>query len=226
MKNGKVVPIQEMAVRYTERRELTNSERLNGQLTADLTTVCVDHEFYLSVEPGESTMPLSVDGEVKATKTEMGNLAAYKFDNNVVLGSAKADTLQNAVSLSWECTRGQADFYRIKRYDKLTPNQVETLEDNYSQTAYMDRTVRPQHNYKYIIEGVTQCEGENVSQVTVDGCCVATGMVRGYVRLTNGIGLPGYTVTATPMGEIDGAAVLTCETDSTGFFEIGGLVYQ
>ena len=226
VKNGKVVPIQEMAVRYTERRELTNSERLNGQLTADLTTVCVDHEFYLSVEPGESTMPLSVDGEVKATKTEMGNLAAYKFDNNVVLGSAKADTLQNAVSLSWECTRGQADFYRIKRYDKLTPNQVETLEDNYSQTAYMDRTVRPQHNYKYIIEGVTQCEGENVSQVTVDGCCVATGMVRGYVRLTNGIGLPGYTVTATPMGEIDGAAVLTCETDSTGFFEIGGLVYQ
>ena len=227
VKDGKVVPRRKHRnALYTERRELTDNERLEGQLTMDLKTSCVDHEFYLSVEPGESTMPLSVDDDFAVTKTDADDLKVYKFDNNVVLGSAKADTLQNAVSLSWECTRGQADFYRIKRYDKQTPDKVETLEDNYTQTAYMDRTVRPQHTYTYIIEGVTQCEGENVSKVTIDGCCIPTGMVRGYVRLTNGIGLPGYTVTATPVGEIDGAEIRTCETDSTGYFEIGGLVYQ
>ncbi len=226
VKDDKVVPIQDNGLRYTERRELTNEERNKGQLIMDLQTSCVNHEFSLMVEPGESTMPLSVDSELKATKTETGDLAVYKFDNNVVMGNAKADTLQNAVSLSWECTRGQADFYRIKRYDKQAADQVETLEDNYTQTAYMDRTVRPQHTYVYIIEGVTQCEGENVSKATVEGCCTPTGMVRGYVRLTNGIGLPGYTVTATPVGNIDGAEIRTCETDSTGYFEIGGLVYQ
>ena len=226
VKDDKVVPIQDNGLRYTERRELTNEERNKGQLIMDLQTSCVNHEFSLMVEPGESTMPLSVDSELKATKTETGDLAVYKFDNNVVMGNAKADTLQNAVSLSWECTRGQADFYRIKRYDKQAADQVETLEDNYTQTAYMDRTVRPQHTYVYIIEGVTQCEGENVSKATVEGCCTPTGMVRGYVRLANGIGLPGYTVTATPVGNIDGAEIRTCETDSTGYFEIGGLVYQ
>ena len=226
VKDGKVVPIKDNGPLYTERRELTDNERLEGQLTMDLKTSCVDHVFYLSVEPGESTMPLSVDDEFAVTKTETGDLAVYKFDNNVVIGEVKADTLQNAVSLSWECTRGLADYFRIKRYDKQTPDKIEVLEAEYSEMAYMDRTVRPQHTYTYIIEGVTQCEGENVSKATVDGCCVPTGMVRGYVRLTNGTGLAGYTVVAEPVGNIPGAEVKSCETDETGYFEIGGLVYS
>ena len=224
--SGRVVPVQENGARYVERRELTDDERTRGQLDIDLKTSCLDHFFRMVVERSQSPLPLSVEDEFLVTKTDEDSLTSYKFDNNVVLGKAKADTLQNAVSLTWECTRGQADFYRIKRYDKLTPDEVELLEDNYSQTAYIDRSVRPQHNYRYIIEGVTQCEGENISRVSVDGCCTPTGMVRGYVRLANGTGLPGYTVTATPVGTIDGAAILTCETDSTGYFDIGGLVYQ
>ncbi len=51
-------------------------------------------------------------------------------------------------------------------------------------------------------------------------------MVRGYVRLADGTGLGGLSVTAEPMGNITGAEVKTAVTDSTGYFEIGGLVYQ
>ena len=212
--------------RYIETRELTSSEYKEGQLNVDLTTACVDHELFLSVEQGESTLPLSVQGLQLAVKTDEGEDAVYKFDNNVLLGKAQADTLQSSVSLSWECTRGYADYFRIKRYDKLNPDEVTMLEDEYTEMAYIDRTVRPQHSYTYIIEGVTQCEGNNVSTTTVDGCCVPTGMVRGYVRLANGVGLPNYTVTAKPMDTIVGGEILTTVTDSTGFFEIGGLIYQ
>ena len=212
--------------RYTETRELTSSEFKERKLNVELNTACVDHEFFLSVDQGESTLPLSVQGLQRATKTDEGENAVYKFDNNVLLGKAKADTLQSSVSLSWECTRGQADYFRIKRFDKQNPDEVTVLEEEYTEMAYIDRNVRPQHNYTYIIEGVTQCEGNNVSSTTVDGCCVPTGMIRGYVRLANGVGLPHYTVTAKPMDNIVGGEIMTTETDSTGFFEIGGLVYQ
>ncbi len=213
-------------VRYTERRVLTNQEIEAGTLEIDLLTSCVDHNFRMIVEQGESNIPLSVTDDYTVTKTDQGDLAIYTFDNNVILDNAKADTLQNAVSLSWEAKRGQADYYRILRYDKLTPDSIVTLESAYEQKAYIDNTVRPQHNYVYIIEGVTLCEGQNVSRITVEGCCVPTGAVRGYVRLSNGIGLPGYTVTAEPIGNIIGGEILTCITDSAGYFEIDSLVYQ
>ena len=213
-------------VRYTERRELTGDERKAGKLNLDLKTACVDHNFIMSIERGESTLPLSYEAGFTAVKTETGEQAIYKFDNNVVMGEIKADTLQNAVSLTWKTTRGQADYFRILRYEKMNPDEVVVLEENYSQMAYIDRNVRPQHNYIYVVEGVTQCEGNNVSRAQKEAGCCPTGMVRGYVRLANGIGLPGYTVTAEPVGNIKDAQVLSCKTDSTGYFEIGGLVYQ
>ena len=213
-------------VRYTERRELTAEEMSAQKLDVELKTSCVDHRFFLTLEQGMSRIPLSSTASVEAKKIETGDDAVYEFDNNVVLGDVIAETQQSSVSLSWNEKRGLADYYRIRRYDKLAPEDTVTLEDNYMNTLYIDRTVRPQHNYRYIVEGVTQCEGNNVSRAIVDGNCMPTGMVRGYVRLPNGTGLAGYTVTAVAKSAIDGAEVKTCVTDNTGFFEIGGLVYN
>ena len=165
-----------------------------------------------------------VDGRVRPI-LKPNNQNDFYFDSNARLTTIKADTLQSAVSLSWETDGGNVDFYRIKRYDKLLPDEVTTLEDEYTQTAYIDRTVQPQHNYVYIIEGVTQCEGEHLTTITKEGCCEPTGMVRGYVRLANGIGLPGVLVTATPDNKDEGNKG-ECVTDSTGYYEIGGLRYQ
>ena len=211
-------------VRYTERRELTEEERQAGKLTLELNTSCVDHNFRMTVEQGGSNLPLATVADAPIAKTEGGEEAIYKFDNNVVMGLAKAETEQSSVKLSWSVVRGQADYYRILRYDKMTPEKVDTLQKQYTETVYEDRTVRPQHNYIYTVEGVTQCEGVNISKASVEGCCKPTGMVRGYVRLPNGTGLPDYTVTAEPVG-IEGAEPRSCVTDSTGFFEIGDLVY-
>lgn len=212
-------------VRYTERHELTEEEREAGKVNIDLKTACVDHRFRMVVERGNSKLPVLTTAETQIEKTETGEQAIYKFDNNVVLSKATAETLQNGVKLSWEAERGQADYYRILRYDKMTPEKVDTLQNNYTQTSYVDYSVRPQHNYTFIIEGVTLCEGNNISKVKVDGSCKPTGMVRGYVRLPNGTGLPGYTVTAQPADNISGAEVRSCVTDETGYFEIDNLIY-
>ncbi|MBQ9558661.1 MAG: carboxypeptidase regulatory-like domain-containing protein [Bacteroidaceae bacterium] len=166
-----------------------------------------------------------VDGRARPI-IKSDNKNDFYFDSNAKLTALQADTLQDAVSLSWETDGGDVDYYRIKRYDQQQPDMVTTLEEEYTQTAYIDRTVQPQHVYVYTIEGVTQCEGEHVTSITKEGCCCQpTGMVRGYVRLANGIGLPGITVTATPDNKDEGN-VGECVTDSTGYYEIGGLSYQ
>ena len=213
-------------VRYTERHELTKEEREKGKLQMDLTTSCVDHRFRFIVEKGNSTIASLDSIGTEAKKAEFGALAIYRFDKLAKSLSAKADTLQSAVSLSWKAEGGDVDYYRIMRYDQQNPDKVTMLEEDYTQTAYVDRTVQPQHIYVYIIQGVTQCEGEHTVSTILKGCgCRATGMVRGYVRLANGIGLPNVTVTASPQKPAEGNEG-TCVTDSTGFYEIGGLSYQ
>ena len=233
--SGNIVPIQvagtdgtdpDAGYDYIEKRELTKEERESGKLQVEVVTPCLDHSFRFHVEPGDASLPLINTRGSVAEKQDQGELKYYIFDNNVQLASVKADTLQSSVSLEWTTREGvEADFYRILRYDKMTPERVDTLEADYTQTAYIDQTVRPQHDYTYTIEAVTQCEGEHVSRLTVDGCCKKTGLVRGYVRLANGIGLPDLTVTATPNG-ITGGVELSCVTDSTGYFEIDSLIYQ
>ena len=223
--NGKAVPVQgRTTALYTERKVLSAEEVEQSKLKVDLTSSCVDHFFSLSVEQGSSSIPPLSTDLVDAVKKDSTDLATYRFDNNAELVSLEADTLQNGVSLSWEVGEGGVDYFRILRYDKLTPEVVDTLEAAYVQTAYIDRTARPQHNYVYTVLSVTQCEGEHLSQMTVEGCCQPTGMVRGYVRLADGTGMAGRTVTATP-NDITGASIGSCVTDSTGYFEIGDLIY-
>lgn len=224
--NRNVLPIQVASANKRETRELTKEERQSGKLQVEIINPCLDHEFRLHVDQGNSALaPLDTLG-LEVTKTDEGSLKYYIFENNVQLTSLKADTLQSSVSLEWTTRESvEADFYRILRRDKMAPERVDTLEANYTQTAYIDQTVRPQHDYTYTIEAVTRCEGENVSRLSVDGCCKKTGLVRGYVRLANGIGLPDLTVTATPL-DIEGGVELSCVTDSTGYFEIDSLIYQ
>lgn len=212
-------------VRYTERRVITNDEHQSGTLQLDLTTACLDHRFLLRLEQGDATIPNLDENGKYATKLDQGDLVIYKFENNVKITSVKADTLQSSVSLAWETNGVDADFFRIMRYDKMMPEQVDTLETVYTQTAYIDRNVRPQRSYVYTIQGITECEGEHISEFQQEGCCKPTGMVRGYVRLANGIGMPNVTVVAEP-DDAERGNTGTCVTDSTGYFEIGDLRYQ
>ena len=223
--NGAVVPIQRSTARYVERRELSDEVRQEDQLRVEISSPCLDHNFRFVVEQGDSPLPCLDGRGAYAQKTDEFSLRAYRFDNNALLTSLKADTLQDAVSLTWTTDGGSVDFFRILRCDKLTPDRVETLAAEYAQTSFIDRTVRPQHVYVYTIEGVSQCEGEFISSVSTVGCCAPTGMVRGYVRLANGIGLPNVLVTAVPEKDTEGNAA-ECLTDSTGFYEIGGLQYK
>ncbi|MBQ9641661.1 MAG: hypothetical protein IJV06_08880 [Bacteroidaceae bacterium] len=229
---GTVVPAQIIAIPdyeeeilYTERYELSKEEIATGHFTQQLTTSCVDHKFNFTVEQGSSPLtPVSTGGVVPA-RIAADEGFVYAFNNNVQITSLKADTLQTAVTLTWETT-GLGDYYRILRYDKMM-EKVDTLANMYDQMSYMDRTAQPQHAYIYTIEGVTQCEGLHISRMEITAGCEPTGMVRGYLRLADGTAMAGVTVKATPdKGGLEGAFEKSTVTDEAGFFEIGGLIYQ
>ena len=213
-------------VKYTERRELSSDERKSGKLHYELATSCVEHDFRFVVEKGSSRLePLDNLG-TKVRKTEEGELARYEFNDNVKVDSLKCTTQQSAVVLTWNVT-GTGDFFRILRRDKATGEEVE-LESAYTINTYIDKTPKAQHVYTYTVEGVTNCEGQQVSATSADGWCSPTGMVRGYVRLTDGTGLANIKVTAEPDDATreDGGVERYAVTDETGFFEIDSLIYQ
>lgn len=214
------------SVRYTERKELTKEERQAGKLTLDLATSCVDYRFRFNVEQGTSKItPIDSIGTVAVPIASPAD-ETFRFDNNVQIDSIKVNTQQSTVSLEWYTT-GVGDFYRILRRDKMT-DETKVLEENYTQTSYVDKTPQPQHVYEYTIEGVNDCEGQHVSRISSDGWCQPTGMVRGYVRLKNGTAQGGVKVIAEPDADTkaDGGETRSAVTDASGFFEIGGLIYK
>jgi len=158
---------------------------------------------------------------------KMKATTGFYFDNKVQMDTIYYEEKQSSVVLHWETTGGEADYYRITRHD-LTKDSVVVLEKQYDQHVYVDESVRPQHEYDYTVEGITSCEGDHVSAISILAHCVPTGLVRGYVRLVDGTALAGRTVIATPVASdgTKGAEAKSTVTDDNGYFEIKGLVYS
>ena len=199
--------------------------------TLSLTRKCVDYDFRLVVKRGSSALHFygsDADSIVcMVAKQETGDAASYKFMNTDSITNLAAKQQQSTVELTWQNTGGDSDFYRVLRREHGGDSEPwDTLATGLTQYYYIDKKPRPQHVYDYRVESVYQCEGMKVNGQTITGQCAPTGMVRGYVRLADGTGLGGLTVTAEPIGNITGAETKAAVTDSTGYFEIGGLVYQ
>lgn len=222
-------------LRYTESRELTDEQRQAGKATIDLHTSCVDYRFRLAVERNGS--PVFIDGRGEQTQSvelavndKGGNWKSgespFYFHNNVEMGEVTFESQQTSVLLKWDTKSGFPDYFRILRHDRME-NDTIVLADEYLQQVFLDEKVRPQHDYDYIVEGVTSCEGTHVSRASVVGYCIRTGLVRGYVRLIDGTALAHRQVTATPIASsgTNGAEAKTVYTDDNGFFEIDGLQY-
>lgn len=218
----------------TECRDLSgDTARINkGSYTLELTRKCVDYEFRLVVKRGSSPLRFynsDADSLVCVLKKmETGPAANYQFMLTDSIVNLAAKQQQSTVELTWQGTSSGSDYYRVLRREHgvSAGEPWDTLATSLTQQFYIDKKPRPQHVYDYRVESVIECEGLHVNGQTVSGQCAPTGMVRGYVRLADGTGLGGLTVTAQPIGNIRGATIGTAVTDSTGYYEISGLVYQ
>lgn len=207
----------------TVQRQLDKDEIKQHKATVSLTSPCVDYGFRLVIDRGGSQLRINDSPDsVKTVSFDIPTDSAtqFTFNSNVKLDSLQFEEQQTSVVLSWTIKEGLADFYRITRRD-LTKDTTIVLEAEYDQTSYVDKTVRPQHNYEYTVEGVTQCEGEQISKLTIVGHCKPTGMVQGYVRLFDGTAIANRKVVANTSDKTK----YSTTTDENGYFEIAGIVY-
>ena len=209
------------------------------QFTQELTRKCVDYSFDLIVERGKSPLPIVGVKENSAvyavTKADQGD-KSYRFQNSNRITELTATAKQSSVLLKWETTGGDHDYFRVLRRQH-DPNvslddghkwpEADTIATNLNQLYYEDKTVLVQQDYDYRVESVYQCEGTNIELKSCTGACVKTGMIDGYVRMSDGTAMGGVTVNCIPTGNIPGAqALYTTTTNDEGYYEFRNLPYD
>ena len=208
------------------------------QFTQELSRKCVDYSFDLIVERGKSPLPIVGVKENSATyavtKADQSD-KSYRFQNSNRITALTATAKQSSVLLQWETTGGDHDYFRVIR--RVSDPNISHLEDqwpeadtiatNLNQLFYEDKTVLVQQDYDYRVESVYQCEGTNVELKSCIGSCVKTGMIDGYIRMSDGTAMGGVTVQCRPDGNIPGAQPLyETTTNDEGYYEFRNLPYN
>ena len=208
------------------------------QFTQELSRKCVDYSFDLIVERGKSPLPIVGVKENSATyavtKADQGD-KSYRFQNSNRITALTATAKQSSVLLQWETTGGDHDYFRVIRRVS-DPNishleekwpEADTIATNLNQLFYEDKTVLVQQDYDYRVESVYQCEGTNIEKESCTGACVKTGMIDGYIRMSDGTAMGGVTVQCRPDGDIPGAQPLyETTTNDEGYYEFRNLPYN
>ena len=140
--------------------------------------------------------------------------------------SLKTTTLQSSVLLEWNLEGEDAmDYFEVWRREVNGKDSI-CIATQLSVMEYEDKNVSAIRNYEYKVRGVNDCEGRQYEDTKwVPGHCVQTGLVEGYVRFSDGTGVPGVTVSAVPDGKTTATTGGTAVTDERGYYCIDGLPY-
>jgi hypothetical protein len=217
--------------------DLTGNEDAikNQQFTQELTRKCVDYSFDFIVKRNKSILPiigLEVDSlVVPVVKTDSAALQDYRFMNNGRITKLTSETRQSSVALFWEMSTGDFDFFRVlrrKHTNDANAAWTDTIATDLRQLFYEDKKVLAQQVYDYKVESVYQCEGTTIDGKTCTGACAVTGMISGYVRMSDGTAMGGAKVFCEPDKDavIPGARRDSTYTDDTGYFEFKGLPFH
>ena len=177
------------------------------------------------VDGNTNVVPKTIN---KAQETVVKNptLPTFYYENHgeIDKNSLEAQTLPTSVVLTWANeTDDPVDYYEVWRTDAKDATQTwKCIATQLADMQYEDKTTSPVHQYKYKVRGVTSCEGLTWNETKeVEGMCVQTATVEGYLRFLDGTGIPGETVIIT-QGSSEQATVTT---DDSGYFRFTTLPY-
>ena len=155
----------------------------------------------------------------------------YHEGNGKIGKTLMTETRQSSVVLTWD-VEGVVDYFQVyRRTEGSSEDAWQLIADQLDNTGYEDKSVSPLLRYEYKVRAVTDCEGMHYSETDVKaGACKGTGRVAGYVRLNDGTGVPGITVTVKHDKDAnidtDKSYKVEVITDETGYFEADGLPYN
>lgn len=193
------------------------------------TTLAKDNWCWPTGEPESLSMFFSTPTASNETEVQTPKHKFY-FSNSgrVDQNSLTTKTLQSSVLLEWRSEDdGVVDYYEVLRKEKEDNNADYTvIASQINDLQYEDKTAKPRHTYLYKVRSAVDCEGLNfVESQSVEGKCVETCMIEGYVRFGDGTGVPGVSVTATPDGPTDATSGGSATTNESGYYCIKDLPY-
>ncbi len=136
--------------------------------------------------------------------------------------SLTVQSLQSSTLLRWNNVSNDqpVDYYEVWRSD-VKEDKFQVIATQLTEMVYEDKTTSPVRSYKYYVRGVNDCEGKKYEDTeTVEGHCIQTGEASGYLRFSDGTGIPGQTIIFAGNG-------INAETttDESGYFCKSGLPY-
>ena len=150
----------------------------------------------------------------------------YENSGKVLKDSLKAETHQTSVTLTWQSDGGAIDSYEIYRRTTDRESKWERIARNITQMEYEDKTVKPVFQYYYKVASLVSCEGEKkVYTDSVIGNCVQHGRIEGYVRFSDGSGIPDVSISVSQQGEGASSQTWHATTDAAGYFRVDSLPY-
>lgn len=231
----------------TQATELKIEDIMNGDIEYEMTKPFTYHKFKVVEETSSDKFlignykkyysfldelincPIGMGDQYKTDTLYFKTDEEFYFEQKGEAKNLKAENRHTYIHLSWEPGDIVSDYYRVYRKVHGTEmSEYTIIRDNVTTLFIDDKTAQPCDTYDYYVEAVTKCDDTlyttQTSEVTQN--IDKTGTVNGYVRMPDGTGISGLRVTATPIGDIPGAAPQTVTTDSVGYYSISGLVYQ
>ena len=213
--DGKAVPV------------LTTTDTTTGE------TNFLSNLGYAWTKEGSTINPtVTTTAECEVVTYPEPTLPTFYHEGNGKIGKTlMTETRQSSVVVTWD-VEGVVDFFQVYRRTEGSGDDAwELIADQLDNTGYEDKSVSPLLRYEYKVRAVTDCEGLHYSETQVKaGACKNTGRVSGYVRLNDGTGVPGITVTVKhdkdANFDTDKSYKVEVITDETGYFVADGLPYN
>ena len=190
-----------------------------GEAEVLVSRSCVSYQITLLFDTSKS--PLGKD-TVSIAATLPEDKFYHESLGRIDKESLVVRELQSSVLLTWANVDDEpVDYYEVWRRD-AAGGDFGLLVGQLTEMQYEDKTTSPVHQYEYYVRGVNDCEGKKYEDTkTVAGNCIQTGTMEGYLRFSDGTGVPGVDIN---IKSTDGKA-WKVTTDESGFFRMSALPY-
>ena len=250
--NEKFCPFDLIFTTYTIGKNYPKSWVLKGKLNSDdswkVLHQATDDETILPVESTPFYFPILSSNEYKYFRLEiskssdpegkyldLSELAITKFNKGhyyfetigQIMPTLRWRELQNSVLLQWDTDEKPIDYFEVMRRTKGGKEDWEVIESNISGQEYEDKSTSPVYTYYYKVRAVNNCEGLSYTYTdSIEGHCVQTGTVEGYVRFADGTGIADVLVSVSPSQDHPASVkTKTARTDESGYYKIEDLLY-
>ena len=200
---------------------ITATQIQAGEMEVAASRACVTYQITLLLDGSKS--PLGKD-TVSYAATLPEDKFYHENTGHIDKESLEAQEQPSSVLLTWSNVDDNAvDYYEVWRRNAGSTEDFKCIAEQLNYMQFEDKDVSPVKQYEYKVRGVNNCEGTKYEETnTVTANCSQKCSLEGFLRFSDGTGIPGIEINVTAP---DGSNVAKVTTDDSGFFRVTDLTY-